>query len=319
VISGRCWQDAELDAAMAILDGRDDPAPRLRGALEHLMAVRHDPERSVLAFEAFQELAGKDVEQVRALAAADAGTSASIEAQALLVFALVGAAWRVRWAGDASSVSKEALDEFGALMEEADELALDVLTAVPGHPGAAVARLVTARGLGIPTDEWWYRFEQARKVRPTLYPAHVHMLQALCAKWYGNDSLMFDFARRIFHEAPQGDPVMAILPLAHLEYMVRLQGTAGKDRSRVNPVIHAERRRDQVGITAKGFHIINSTHPRSLEANQLVGWFEALFDASNARRHLANSGRRMAYYPWACLAPDPVGSYLLVRKELKMR
>lgn len=321
VLLGRCWDDAALDAVL-VTDRPGDPQALLAGALAHLTAVRHDPERSVLAYEALQDPMGRHIDAVRFAATREQGGPAAVEATTLLVFALIGAAWpasgHVGVSPGGQTPATQTAVQVDALLEEADELALTVLAAQPGHPGAAVARLITGRGLGLPADEWWYRFEQCRLIRPTLYPAHVHMLQALTPKWYGSDGLMFDFARRTFHDAPPGDPVLAVLPLAHVEFMVRLQSGVGP-RARVDPVIHAERRRDEAAIRAKGFRIIDSPHPRALEANQLLGWYEAIFQLANAKRHLERSGARMAYYPWVYLAPDPVGSYLALRKAAKMR
>ena len=126
---------------------------------------------------------------------------------------------------EATTVSEESFQSFHEVLEEADDVGRAALDLDPSNPGAACARLTSGRGLGLPADEWWHRFDVGRRARSTLFPAHHHMLQALCKKWYGSHEMMLDFARRVAREAPVGDPVGVMLAEAHAEYLIE-EGTA---------------------------------------------------------------------------------------------
>lgn len=319
LVENRCWHDPALDALADVLDHAPRPADeRVRAALDALAAARDDPERAVLTLDAAADRLARDGEAVgAAVAALDAAADPHDRADALALHAAVttSAGWAVRGSGRADTVTEGAWGTFHAMLEQADELGWRALDLVPAHPGAATWRLVSGRGLGLPSDEWWQRFEVARTARDTLYPAHFHMLQALCDKWYGSHDLMLGFGRRVAQEAPAGDPVSAMLVLAHVELELAVQsaGTpaAVRDEARradtallrtvSDQWLAADAAVDRAAERAAG------GHPRAVEAHQLFGWFFQ-GDKKRAAAHLSRVGGRMAGFPWRYF-DDPRGAY----------
>ena len=226
LVHDRCWSDPALDALhAAATDPAHPTSARVAWVLRHLAAVRQYPERQVVAAKAVSEALAADLDGVRAATAPTGDKQADADARALLSTVLVAGAWAVRGGGRAGTVSQDAARTFHTMLDDADEVGYQALELQPGHPVAGVARLDSARGLGISGEEFWSRFEVATQNRPTLYAAHASMLQALCKKWSGNAELMFDFARRTAANAPVGDPVGAMLAIAHVENLLEVQGT----------------------------------------------------------------------------------------------
>lgn len=312
VVRDRCWSDPALDALYDAVADRTRPADaRVSLVLQHLAAVRDDAERLVCAAIAVDDLLIDDLDAVRAAAASPTGDrAADTEARTLLAWMLVATAWSVRGGGRSSTVSDEAFAVFHRILEEAEEVGYQALELSPGHPLAAVARLASGRGLGLPPDEWWARFNVARQIRPTLYPAHTHMLQALCRKWYGSSEVMFDFARKVAAEAPVGDPVGAILAIAHVEHLL--------DTGKLDvPPADLELARQAADRWIAGGEEAMAAHPRAYEAHQLFGWLLRA-DQDRRRFHLSRSMGRMSDLPWNYLR-DKEQAYRVLMAKVKVR
>jgi hypothetical protein len=52
---------------------------------------------------------------------------------------------------------------------------------------------------------------------PSLYAGHISCSQALCKKWWGSDAEVLDVAEAAVATADPGDPLTAVLAVAHLE------------------------------------------------------------------------------------------------------
>ena len=187
-------------------------------------------------------------------------------------------------------MSEESFQSFHEVLEEADDVGRAALDLDPSNPGAACARLTSGRGLGLPADEWWHRFDVGRRARSTLFPAHHHMLQALCKKWYGSHEMMLDFARRVAREAPVGDPVGVMLAEAHAEYLIE-EGTALVSPEDQELLAFASQQWVSGGETAL-------RHPRALEAHQLFGWAFRKSHPELRAFHMARATGRLASLPW---------------------
>ena len=268
LVHDRCWSDPALDALHTAVLDRVHPAPtRVAWVLQHLAAVRHDPERQVVAAKATAETLAASLDDVRAAAGALTGDKQSdADAHALLATVLVAGAWQARGGGRANTVAQEAFRTFHTMLDEADEVGYQALELESAHPVAAVARLDCARGLGVPGEEFWTRFEVATQVRPTLYAAHASMLQALCKKWYGSAELMFDFARRTAANVPIGDPVGAMLVIAHVENLLEIGGTL------MVPAEDHDLARYAAGRWVAAGEAAMAAHPYAPAAHQLFGW-----------------------------------------------
>ncbi|WP_380165158.1 hypothetical protein [Jannaschia sp. R86511] len=306
VLLDRCHVDEELDAALLVVtDTGRDPAERAGRALSTVTARRGDVERQLLAQEALAP-ATRDLHAELVTAARAGATPADVaDAAGLAAGATVHAAWGLREAGP--ETAPDPARAFHALVEEADDLALDGLRAVPDHPGCALARLVTARVRGVPGDEVVHRFDVARREEPLCFPAHLQMLQAVSAKWRGSHDAMFDLVRQTSAVVPPGHPTTAVLPVAHLEYL------AAGERDAT-----ARREKDAVFMAALSEPLLaaGDEHPRAVEAHNAFGWFfAAVDDKRRARLHLARTGQRPSWL-WAYLADDPRTVYVEVLQQI---
>ena len=298
LIHGRCWDNPQLDQAVTRADDAElAPPERVEAALGLLTRVRLDPEAVVQAQTALAFPVTDCLEAVREAAAARAGDPAAwVDATALLANALVVASYRIGQAvaADAGETAGEAAGEAArfAVLEEADELAADVLRVDPTHAGASHVRLFGAIRIGVPMDEFWHRFEVSRALRPTMYPSHWQMLQVLTKDGHGSHEQMFDFARRAAAQSPDGDPIGAMLALAHAEFLVAEGHLEVPDADLELVRVSADRWVNGGEAALR--------HPRALEAHQLFGWF---LRADPARRyfHLSRTQGRLAYVPWAYL------------------
>ena len=101
---------------------------------------------------------------------------------------------------------------------------------------------------------------------------------------------MFDFARRVAQEAPVGDPVGAMLALAHAEYLVE-EGKALVEPQDQALLVHASQQWVAGGEAAM-------RHPRALEAHQLFGWAFRSSNPDLRHFHLSRGTGRMNWAPW---------------------
>lgn len=326
LVLDRCWSDPDLDRLADLLESPDpEPAAKAAAALDLLLAVQDDPERLVQVQDAAGHRLADHLEAVGALVAATPSGPVRAQALALHGFCTAVAAWNVRGGGWASTVGEDAAVVFQRMLEQADEIGRLALEEQPDHAGAGVLRLATARGLGMPSDEWWHRFDVARRARSTLYPAHVHMMTALCQKWYGNHDLMFDFARRTADEAPPGDPVGAVLALAHAEFFLWVAAREDGSKYQRSFTISEARRAERERMAAASDRWLGAGpaapgHPRAAEAHQVFGWFFQALGTPDprAKTHLAHGTRRVASLPWSYLGGDRRAAYLKVLAEAKV-
>lgn len=316
-IEDRPWNNPALDATIGALP-QLPPAEAVEAALAHVRPLRHRTEDHVQAVQALGDrlIPALDVLRGQCAAATDDDRDAA-DRLALLGFALIDHAWEIRGGTPAENVSQSSWSPFRSLLEEADETLQEALARIPDHPAAATARLTTALGLGAPSQQWWERFETARQVRTTLYPAHWSMLSGLCRKWYGSDELMFDFGRSVAANAPTGDPVSAMLPLAHAEYLCSLVMNDAVADSTVNAVAARQRAMDLDAVAAASYRWCGDgtapapAHPCQVKAHNVFGWFLGITDEhrDRGRWHLEQTGHRMSSAPWNYLAPDPVRAF----------
>lgn len=321
VITDRCWADDSLDHLCDMVQ-QQDAATRLEMVLTHLRPLRNHPDQHTQASDAVDLTSALEPLRSRIQ---DPRTPADDRADllALLGHALTLVAWKIRGTGPASSVGKKARAGFREHLEEADEALIAALQIYPQHPGAATSRLRTARGLGAEGGEWWARFHLATSVQPTLFKAHDLMLMALCAKWYGSDEDMFGFGHMVAQEAPPGDPVVAMLPMAHGEYINSVQGgrtTLGPRPPRPEQL----RRQDEEAVMAASWKWAGDgsrpapAHPYALNAHNLFGWYLGNSERfrERGRWHLAQTQRRIGFQPWVNLSDNPGRSFTQLHDRL---
>ncbi len=290
VIEGRCWLDPRLDALADYLEQPGRPADRVAAALSAIAEHRDDPERRVQVTTAAAE---RLVDLTETTGELDEQARGSADGMSLLARALAFAAWKARGSGYGSGVGEDAAERFFRHLSQSGVVADAALATEPGHPAAAVTRLIAARGLGLGGEELAQRFAVARQVRPTLFAAHAQYLQAICEKWRGSHRQMLDFARAVAAQAPAGDPVGSVLAVAWAE--LDLAGEDGRG-------IGADRRADQTLAAEAAARWVSGgeaalAHPYAVEAHQHFGWFLGA-DAARAAFHLSRTGGRISALPW---------------------
>jgi len=129
----------------------------------------------------------------------------------------VSEAWEVRGAGYGETVEEEAWEVFHDRLLGAEDDLMRAADLDPQDPVPWTHLVTSGRGLQVPKEELWLRFEEARRRRPWLPEAHMALLQGICEKWSGSHEEALAFARETSRDAPAGAPVHAVLPMAHLE------------------------------------------------------------------------------------------------------
>lgn len=328
VIQNRPWTNPGLDAALDRLPSLP-PEAAIEFVLAYLAPIRNDIEAHVQANTAFgEQLTGHlDVLRRRAAAPAerdDPGTAADL--LALLGTTLIARAWEVRGSGSGSSVAGSAYRQFVDLLKEADDVLLAATRTALHHPAGAAGRMWTAIGLGMHPGEASHRLAEAGRLRGTLFPAHWAMTTFLCRKWHGTDEQMFTFAQQVAAQAPAGDPVVAMLPLAHAEYLVSLAMApprAGGGFAADSLTSRARKADLETVLVASRSWVGDGTgpipdHARNVEAHQLFGWYFAVVGGQRdlARWHLERAHRRMNHAPWAYIPPSPVAAFRAAHARL---
>jgi hypothetical protein len=148
-------------------------------------------------------------------------------------------AWEARGGGRANTVDPGAWDVFHGRLRSAEvdlRRAADLV-----DDGVAWERmLLSGRGLELTLDELVARYARATKACPRLPFAVDQMLQCTCEKWAGSHEDMFDFARYVAANAPDGHPCLRVIPLAHLERALSIEDPDERRRYRADPAVHAE-------------------------------------------------------------------------------
>lgn len=295
IITDRCWNDPDLDALVDRLEAPGRPEEKVYAALTAMASAKGHPTRSVLVADACAERLVDSLPALVARASARGhDPEADADACALAAKTLIEYAWSVRGGGRATSVREDAWPVFFGSLEEADQFGAQAMELRPGHPAAGVARITCARGLQLPPEESWRRFQEVTEADRTLYPAHTQLLQNICEKWSGSHAEMLDFARTVTICSPAGDPIGAMLALAWCE--LDLENEDGSN-------VGATRTDDQALVADAADRWLAGgeaalAHPYATAAHQLFGWFLADLPGQ-ARLHLSRTGGRMAFYPWA--------------------
>ena len=134
----------------------------------------------------------------------------------------VGWAWEARGGGYAEYVDDEEFKVFFERLRRAEESLQRAVELSPEDPVPWTHLLTSGRGLQVPKEEQWMRYEESKRRHPFLPVANAMMLQYLCQKWFGSDIESLEFAGGVAREAPDGSPVIGVLPSAHIEVWLDL-------------------------------------------------------------------------------------------------
>ncbi|MFJ6194922.1 DUF4034 domain-containing protein [Micromonospora sp. NPDC092111] len=131
-------------------------------------------------------------------------------------------AWQARGGKRAESTSQDQFREFARRLRVAENLLDEVVARDPDDVTARAWLVTSSRGRQVDHAEAGARFDEVVKRHPTHLVAHEQRLQYLCPKWFGNEELMFAFAREATAAAPDGSLLPELLAVAHIEKWLEL-------------------------------------------------------------------------------------------------
>ena len=210
----------------------------------------------------------------------------------------IGYAWEARGGDYADRVGRDAFELFWERLRVAEEDLARAAEMEPSDPVPWSHLLKSGRGLQVPKEELWMRYDEAQSRRPWLVETHMQLLQSLCEKWFGSDEESLEFARRIDREAPEGAAARAVLPMAHIEIWLDKHRRDGED-----PREYRENRdaREEIraaadrSVFADGFREeLASIYPMNVFAMGL--WLFG--DVPAAEKIAQRLGPRRTEFPW---------------------
>ncbi|WP_157982542.1 hypothetical protein [Nocardiopsis sp. FIRDI 009] len=206
VTTGDAWRDRDLASRLpAIRSGDTDTAVMLLKTLDpNLRALRVD----VLGTECVPFL--DRLEEARK-------ESDDPDLALLAGRTRITAAWRVRTGAWAKDVSRERFERFHAMLPDAYEHLIHATNAAPDRPDALNHLQWFGLGVGMPREDLDFLWERIVERDPWHYESHLSRLQVLCQKWKGSHEEMFAFAREAAAHAHRGDPLLELVPRAHVE------------------------------------------------------------------------------------------------------
>jgi hypothetical protein len=303
--SGVPWFEAHLRAARRALDG-GDPRP----ALGLLAQTRSHPElraHHVDELTRRPHLRGSPLPVLHAHAERHPDDPDGL---LLLGAALGEAAWEARGADlikrtsaeqvrgmlHYAGLARQALGRAAALLPSDPVPWCQLLTcamAASAHPGEgdAVWAEIVARGGG------------------DLFGANCTRLTSLTRKWHGSQRECSDFARRRTRDLPPGHPLLALVPLAHVEALLDLVLKPGQRYVQIWRMMRLLRG-SRAELDAASQRLLDGTddylhHPGTRAAHHA---FACAYHESGihdrARPHLLRSGEGSAGWPWGYFGGD---------------
>jgi hypothetical protein len=210
-------------------------------------------------------------------------------------------AWHVRGGKYASRVKKEAWPVFRTLLVNADRDLAKAAELDLADPTPHARSVLCAIGLSLGVEEAGSPFGAATAIHRWHYGAHESMLQALTQKWLGSHAQMFEFARSVSTQAPEGRPVHTLLPRAHLEQWLWL-ARQPEDRKRQvryfdDQVVRSEvRRAAGLSIDSPNYQA-HKTTPSDRNVFAMCFWLMRDFESTLGQMQLI--GPLIQRFPWA--------------------
>ncbi|MFJ8439901.1 hypothetical protein [Kitasatospora griseola] len=188
-----------------------------RAAATHIAAPGNDWDERWSRFELLREIARRDDGWLKAWREADPD---DCDAAALEADLMVHQAWAIRGGGFANEVPAENMARFRALLPAAIEAAHRAALLDPENPAPWVVMVTAARGAQYKPDRFRPLWEGLVARAPHHYEGHWQGMQYWCAKWYGTNGQMMQFAEKAMDGAPPHSPLAGI----YLHALSELEG-----------------------------------------------------------------------------------------------
>jgi hypothetical protein len=210
-------------------------------------------------------------------------------------------AWAARGAAHAEQTSESQTQAFSTGLTQAQRLAERAAALAPQDPMPWVTLVEAARGQQVEQEE----FERRMEALFERFPSHVHgahaVLQTVCAKWMGSPDTMFEFARGLAAEAPEGSATCLMPVMAHVEHHLDLEtGRGGPGRAAKHMTAGATRTELRASVARWTSGPDGGPRPggRLFGHNLAAYAFWLADDADAARPHLEAIGRSVTTLPW---------------------
>ncbi|MFI7134085.1 hypothetical protein ACIBQ1_51020 [Nonomuraea sp. NPDC050153] len=305
---GKAWEDPALDLALPQVK-----AGRLHHGLELIKQARGNNELRALRVEKLAEAAGAHTGALSRQAQDDP------DALLWLGAAHIKHAWDIRGGSFAEYVGANRFQRFWQVLAEAEAPLRQAAQALPKDPVPWDQLQWHAIGMTSGRDELDSIWKELTARDPHLYPGHYGRAQALCAKWYGSHRELLAFARESVASALPGDPVTAMLALAHFE--IAWSQDRDSDRSTQDGLEAYFGDPEVAGALSRAadkWREGSRPHPRSLDAAHLFG--AAFYFGGHLRRAqglLGEVGRRVPeVLPWAAASLTPGRRYARAIRDL---
>lgn len=275
------WDDAALAAALPRVRKGD-----LAAGLEILARTREDAELRSLYMDELDDAAVGHSDALTRMAA-DAPDDPDV--QLWLGGVRIAEAWKARSAARAEYVSAEMFGRFWRRLALAGPPLYRAAELLPADAAPWEKLMWHSIGMQLGRDEQDRLWRELTERSPFLYSGHISRSQALAKKWWGSHAELLDFAEAAVAAAEPGDPVTAVLAVAHLE--------VGGDDDRDDLVAYLGRPSVHAALAdaADRWQSAPGPHPRALDAHHHFGAvFYMAGDHERARRHLSHVGRSTA-------------------------
>lgn len=287
--------DELLHAVHALVAGDIEPA------LAFLAATRDQPYRRELGLYSLG-YAGSPVLPV--LLEAEEERPGDANVVLLLGSAQAAAAWQARGSATMDYTSEEQVQGLINFTRRARKTLLWAAELDPDDVAPWAALMVPALGAPTHRDEIVEVYEEVVKRVPDLVGATLRRLQSVCGKWYGSNEEMFAFARTKTEGLPDGHPLLALIPMAHIERHLDVISSGGIPARLWKVFFSRYLKKQRVEINAASDRLLAGAddHPHSISAHQIFAMYYHKANVGKDRerfaQHIARSGERAKPWPW---------------------
>ncbi|MFL1379455.1 MULTISPECIES: hypothetical protein [unclassified Nocardiopsis] len=265
----------------------------LAAALPLLAESRDDPETRAVTAEVLGRAAADRIDDLGDLM----GTADQADLMLWLGHALLAHALRATGGAAERKAAEAALDDARRALEAAADLR-------PGDAAPWAALQTVAMGAGADRQEKDRLWDEARARSPHLFAAHMGRVRVLSPARGGAAEEMFAFAGAAADTAPEGDPLPAVLALAHAEFLraehkrLDAEGMFGFVVDQAMGRLYGEAVGELFEL-ARAWARHAAPHPRDVQAHHLFGWaFHRSGMTEAARWHLTAVGNLYCEIPW---------------------
>jgi hypothetical protein len=141
---------------------------------------------------------------------------------------------------------------------------------------------------------------------PTYWTVHHSRMQALAEKWYGSHQEMITFAEEAVQNAPAGDPLTALDPMAMFEvWMLESRDSSDADALELGREIFGKML-PRLAVSADEWLRTEQPHVRTIAAhNNFAAAFGLAGNADRTLLHLLGMRDRLTGLPWDYLPGSP--------------